>query len=65
MNVSLKKKNRKTYDQTKKKLMKHTINLINVIVTILLNSEETVLYFAFRSQLIIIDEIIQAIESNV
>jgi hypothetical protein len=65
MSVSLEKENRKTYDQTKKKLMKHTINLINVIVTTLSNSEETALYFAFRSQLIIIDEITRAIESDV
>jgi hypothetical protein len=49
MSVSLEKENRKTYDQTKKKLMKHTIDLINVIVTTLSNSEETALYFAFRS----------------
>jgi hypothetical protein len=65
MNVSLEKKNRKTYNQTKKKLMKHTINLINVIVTTLSNSEETALYFAFRSQLIIIDEITRAVKLNV
>jgi hypothetical protein len=65
MSVSLEKENRKTYDQTNKKLMKHTINLINVIVKILLNFEETALYFAFRSQLIIIDEITRVVESNV
>jgi superfamily II DNA or RNA helicase len=65
MSVSLEKKNRKTYDQTKKKLMKHTIDLVNVIVTTLLNFEETALYFAFRFQLIIIDEITRVIESNV
>jgi hypothetical protein len=65
MSVSLEKENRKTYNQIKKKLMKHIINLINVIIIILSNSEETTLYFAFRSQLIIIDEIIRAVESNV
>jgi hypothetical protein len=65
MSVSLEKENRKTYDQTKKKLMKHIIDLINVIVTILSNSEKTALYFAFRSQLIIIDEITRVVESNV
>jgi hypothetical protein len=65
MNVSLEKKNRKTYNQTKKKLMKHIINLINVIITILSNFEKTALYFAFYSQLIIIDEITRVIESNV
>jgi hypothetical protein len=65
MSVSLEKENRKTYDKIKKKLMKHIINLINVIVTTLSNSEETTLYFAFCSQLIIIDEITQAVESNV
>jgi hypothetical protein len=65
MSVSLEKENWKTYDQTKKKLMKHTINLINVIVTILLNFEKITLYFVFRSQLIIIDEITRVIELNV
>jgi hypothetical protein len=65
MNVSLEKENRKTYDQIKKKLMKHIINLINIIVTILSNSEETILYFAFRFQLIIIDKITRVVESNV
>jgi hypothetical protein len=65
INVSLEKENRKIYDQTKKKLMKHTINLINVIVTTLSNSEETALYLTFHSQLIIIDEITRVIESNI
>jgi hypothetical protein len=65
VNVFLKKKNKKTYDLTKKNLKKHIIKLINAIRTTLFNFENAVLYFVFRFQLIIIDEVIRAVELNV
>ncbi len=65
MNVFLKEENKKTYHLTKKNLKKHIIRLINAIITILFNFENAVLYFVFRSQLIVIDEVIRAVESNV
>jgi hypothetical protein len=65
VSVRLKKENKKTYDLTKKNLTKHIIKLINAIITTLFNFENAALYFVFRSQLIVIDEITRAVESNV
>jgi hypothetical protein len=65
VSVFLKKENKKTYDLIKKNLRKHIIKLIDAIITILFNSENAILYFVFRFQLIIIDEVIRTIEFNV
>jgi hypothetical protein len=65
VNVFLKKENKKTYDLTKKNLKKHIIRLINAIITTLFNFENAILHFVFRSQFIVIDEVIRAVESNV
>ncbi len=50
---------------TKKNLRKHIIRLINAIITILFNFENAILYFVFRFQFIVIDEVIRTVESNV
>ncbi len=39
--------------------------MINTIITILFNFENAILYFVFRFQFIVIDEVIRTVESNV